>query len=139
MKSLISTVLIIFATNAFAHGENKFGPHKGYIRMPGAFHTELVPSGNNAFSVYLMDVNNKQPTTKNSSIEFEYSNEEHILLECKPVEDHYTCNTDKKINLEKGQITLKAIRDGRKGKDAIYDLPLSLDVSKNVHNGHAGK
>jgi hypothetical protein len=139
MKSLISTLLIILATNAFAHGENKFGPHNGYIRMPGAFHTELVPGENKTFSVFLMDVNNKQPTTMNSSVVFEYNNNERILFECKPADDHYTCNTDKKITLEKGQITLKAIREGRKGKDAVYELPLSLDVSKNAHNGHVGK
>lgn len=139
MKSLISIFLLILATNAFAHGENKLGPHNGYIRMPGAFHTELAPAENNAFSVYLMDVNNKQPTTKNSSVVFEYKNDERILFECKSADDHYSCNTDKKIDLGKGQIILKAIREGRKGKDAVYELPLSLDISKNVHNGHSGK
>lgn len=130
---------MFLAANAFAHGENKFGPHKGYIRMPGAFHTELVPAENNSFLVYLMDVNNKMPTTKESSLTLVYNSDESIVFECKPTDDHYSCNTDKKVNLTKGQITLKPSRLGRKGKEAIYDLPLSLDVTKNAHSGHTGK
>lgn len=139
MKTLMTLFLITLTSNVFAHGENKFGPHKGFIRMPGAFHTELVPAENNTFLVYLMDVNNKLPTTRDSSLEFEYNSGESTLFECKANDDHYTCNTDKKINLSKGQIILKAIRQGRKGKEAVYNLPLSLDVTKNAHAGHVGK
>ena len=38
---------ILMTSQSWAHGEDKYGPHKGFIRMPGAFHTELVLNGKN--------------------------------------------------------------------------------------------
>ena len=56
MKYLILFASIWTATNAFAHGEDKAGPHGGFIRMPGAYHTEVVPVSKNQAKVYLLDM-----------------------------------------------------------------------------------
>ena len=54
---------------AFAHGENVLGPNGGHIRMPGAFHTELVQTSDQGFKVFLLDVDWKNPVTSNSAVE----------------------------------------------------------------------
>jgi hypothetical protein len=69
----MKTICMLFAailfqhTLASAHGEDKAGPNGGFIRMPGAFHTELVPSGKDKLKVYLLDIQWKNPSLKNSS------------------------------------------------------------------------
>lgn len=93
----LKTILIsVFAlvTNAFAHGENKPGPHGGAIQMPSGFHVEFVvrPDGN--WEVYLLDINFKKATTKNSSVKVHI--EEAMIkvpVACKPAGDHFLCST----------------------------------------------
>lgn len=74
MKKTIVTGLLlsIFSTHASAHGENKPGPNGGYIRMPGAFHTEIVPNGKHKIKVYLLDIEWKNPSVINSKLEISY-------------------------------------------------------------------
>ncbi len=128
MKSFFSLFLLFVNLNpAFAHGENKLGPHEGYIRMPAAFHTELVPGVKNTFNVYLMDVGNSNPVIKDSSVQLKYQNKKMAIhFKCTPIADHFNCIPNEKINALKGTLILNAIRINNKSKDAVYELPLKL-------------
>ena len=132
---LLSNLLI--SSSAFAHGEDKYGPNDGYIKMPGAFHTEVVPSKDGSYLVYLVDFYNKNPTVKDSSVEFKIKNNEKIVnFDCKIVKkSHYKCTTNEKIS-DNGQIILTAKRLGSQGKPATYDLPLKLKNEKAKSEGH---
>ena len=46
MAMLVSSIL------AFAHGEDKPGPHGGHIKMPANFHTEVIASEDGSFHIY---------------------------------------------------------------------------------------
>lgn len=131
---------LIISSSAFAHGDDKYGPNKGYIKMPGAFHTELVPSADGSYLVYLVDFYNKNPTVKDSTVEFQIKDAEKItIFNCKTVKNsHYKCTSNEKIE-HKGQIILTAKRLGSQGRAAIYDLPLRLKnekVEKENHDMH---
>lgn len=137
MKKILSlaTVYLILTNTVLAHGENKFGPHEGYIRMPGSYHTELVQSHDDSFSVYLMDVNNKNPEVKNSSVKLTYINKnKSISFTCFPIDDHFSCKPDEKINSIKGKLIINAIRLNVKSNDAIYELPLKLAGDEKKHD-----
>jgi hypothetical protein len=45
----IGTMVLMSGVFAWGHGEDKPGPNGGYIQMPGAFHTELVPVSDKVF------------------------------------------------------------------------------------------
>lgn len=126
---IIATLIMTF--NVYAHNEDKFGPHKGYIKMPGIFHTELVPEQRQSFKVYLLDVNIKNPTTENSNVTLSYEGTDGNKnpYKCIKVKDYFSCSVDSKttaVDLNKGSLIVEASREGKKGNKAIYSLPLSL-------------
>lgn len=124
MKILLS-LLVISSFNAFAHGENVPGPHGGHIRMPGAFHTELVLNSDSA-KVYLLDARFKNPMTKNSQVGLILnSHHESKEISCIVKEDHFDCPLPAKLTGFSG-ISVKAVRNGAKGQEAKYPLPLSF-------------
>lgn len=121
------------------HGEDKPGPHGGNVRMPGAFHTELLKSGDSEFSVYLLDINWKNPTTKNSALSAvlqpKGANEGAKQIQCKPqktsqetsMKTAFVCLLPKNLKWSELQtITLKPKRDGQVGIDMPYQLPLQF-------------
>ena len=128
---------MIISTSAFAHGEDKYGPNKRFIKMPGAFHTEVVPSKDGSYLVYLVDFYNKNPTVKDSAVDFQVKNNDKVTtFDCKIVKNtYYKCTTNEKIS-DSGQIILTAKRLGSQGKPAIYDLPLKLKNEKAKSEGH---
>jgi anionic cell wall polymer biosynthesis LytR-Cps2A-Psr (LCP) family protein len=142
MKNGIIIIIFFMLTiqTAFAHGENKLGPHDGYIRMPGAFHTELVPSHEDSFSVYLMDVNNKNALVNNSSVTLTHVSKkgQKTNFTCFPIDDHFTCKLGKKINSKEGKFQVLAKRNGIEGKVAEYPIPLKLEGEepKSGHENH---
>lgn len=139
MKFATALFLSLISLNVFAHGENKLGPNNGYIRMPGSFHTELVPDTDGNFMVYLLDVNNQNPAVKDSSVEFKMKDAEgSVTFKCLPMPDHFHCMNERKIKeLKEASIIIKAKRLGVTGTDAVYKLPLTLatpvDHSKMKH------
>ena len=131
MKGIIFFLLLGISFNSFSHGEDKYGPNKGYIRMPGAFHTELVPIANNKFKVYLMDVNNKNITVKDSSVALTHRiNGESIEFSCTRKVDSFECESSKTVSNNAGEIVVKAKRLNQVGKEAVYELPLRLKGQK---------
>lgn len=126
---------ILMTSQSWAHGEDKYGPHKGFIRMPGAFHTELVLNGKNKLKVYLLDIDWKNPSIEKSKLEITYNNQ--FKAECKPQKDFYSCEFPKSVNLtKKGELKVMATRQDSKGSEALYLLPLKLEIIDDGHNGH---
>ncbi len=136
MKRLLVISSLLISTNIRAHGEENFGPNKGYIRMPGSFHTELVPQMDGAFLVFLLDLQNKNPITKDSSVDLKIKNsKESVQFKCTQMEDHFHCTNDKKVTITAdSKIVLKAKRHGIKAQEATYDLPLKLGGHMKAHN-----
>ncbi len=141
MKIMMLLLLILTTSNVFAHGENIPGPHGGHIRMPGAFHTELVLSSQSA-KVYLIDARFKNPITENSKVDLTlHFKDKSEDISCVKEQDHFTCPLPKKLTTITG-IDLKAVRNGVVGKVARYSLPLSFpqaqapETSNNDHAHH---
>ncbi len=99
---------------ALGHGENRPGPHQGRIKMPGAFHTELVPIDPQNFRIYLLDANLKNPTVKKSSVEVELRTAKEIVpIPCKAEEIFFSCKLPQGKSLEKTMtIAIKARHKG---------------------------
>lgn len=129
MKNLVSILLLIVSQLAFAHGEDKAGPHAGFIRMPGAFHTELVLSGKHELKVYLLDIDWKNPSVVKSNLQIIHNDKDKAL--CQIHEDYYTCKFSDSVNLtKKGELKVLAEREEQKGAEVSYQLPLKLTKLK---------
>lgn len=129
--------LLLLSVNSFAHGEDKPGPNGGFLRMPGAFHTELLPDPQDqSFHVSLLDLYFKNPTVKNSSLEMTLEQKRNkVNFTCKVMGgNHYHCVPDKAYKADSGKVTLIAKREDAKGT-AVYHLPLSW-TKKESTAGH---
>ncbi|NUN05301.1 MAG: hypothetical protein HUU57_06030 [Bdellovibrio sp.] len=137
MKVIILILSVCASLNALAHGEDRLGPNGGYVRMPGAYHTEIVLDGKNKLKVYLLDIDWKNPTTKNSSVEAVHLPQQKEAVKCQMQVTYFECVFPTGINLtKKGQIVLRTQRDGQKGNEATYDLPLKLVKSDDGGHGN---
>lgn len=129
-------LLSLFLTPyAFSHGENKPGPHGGQIRMPGAFHTELLVETHMA-RVYLLDVNFKNPTTLNSTVSMKVGSDSNFKeVSCSPKVEYFECHIPEVEKVK--DIQVKATRNGVSGKLANYPLnkvpPATDDHSQHNH------
>ncbi len=130
-------VTALLTTKAFGHGEDKKGPHGGFIRMPGAFHTEVVAK-KNALEVFFLDINWKEPVVKNSSAAVKIiRNGKEKDLQCRAQTDRFVCDLPKGEKLSSGQLSITAKRGELPSGTAVYDLPLSLTKSNSQeHEGH---
>lgn len=131
-------LLIVFfsSTVVFAHGEDKLGPHRGYIQMPHAFHTEVVPQ-KNGFKVYLLDLEWKNPMVEKSSVKALIKDKGvETKLTCQVVDDYFDCRTDTKIK-KHGQLELIVSRGSIREVQLSYQLPLKLKkMEKMNHEMH---
>lgn len=137
MKKIISILSLGLTVSslAFAHGEDKLGPNGGFIRMPGAFHTELVPTGNNTFKIFLLDINWKNPLVTKSSLQITHNGKSKA--ECKIQENYYQCAFSKIVDLtKKGELKVLAQREEQKGVEVSYQLPLKIEIIDDGHGGH---
>lgn len=140
-------IMSIFLTKlSWGHGEDKPGPNGGYIRMPGAYHTEVLIQ-NSVLKIYLLDINWKNPTVNQSSAEAYLKNKEtSISLKCDKKANYFECAIDKNMDINSGTLELKTKREGQVGNVAVYDLPLSFSANKknnggghhNHHNSNGG-
>ena len=112
---------LFFTLSAFAHGDHMPGPHHGQIRMPGAFHSEIVIRTDGEILIYLMDVHNKNPTIKDSSVAIRSENKT-ITYNCTPVEKTYfQCRASSKTKPQ-GKLFVKTKRLGAIGKEMVYEF-----------------
>ena len=140
MKSLLTLLILTASLNTFAHGEDKFGPNGGYLKMPAGFHTEVVPEKDGKLKVYLLDINFKNPTVKNSKVTASVNNGSKKDFTCKAKRDHFICDTTK-AELAKGTLNITAERSSVKASEAVYELPLALakpgtEMKEEDHGSH---
>ena len=124
-KSLLIALLITSST-VFAHGENMQGPHGGEIRMPGAFHTEVVTEGPRDVKVYLLDVKFESPTTENSSVSLRFEGDQNSEATCTKQEAYFACRFEKEVLNSKGTLHVTANRQNKKGRMVHYPTPLKF-------------
>ena len=121
--------LLIAGTPApvFAHGENKPGPHRGFIRMPGAYHTELLKVTEKSFRVYLLDMEWKNPTTKDSKISVNAKSQTgQQPMKCSAERDYFKCNLPTNWSwADLSEINIESNREGSHGGIANYRFPLT--------------
>lgn len=140
MKTLLTLILLTVSIKSFGHGEDKFGPNGGYLKMPAGFHTEVVPDKDGKIKVYLLDINFKSPVVKNSKVVATINNGNKKDINCTAKRDHFLCETSK-ADLAKGTLSIVAERSSVKGAEAIYDLPLTLakpgtEMKGDDHGSH---
>ncbi|MFN7904376.1 MAG: hypothetical protein ACK5P5_04275 [Pseudobdellovibrionaceae bacterium] len=147
-KSRFERILMILVAtmsigpDAFSHGEDKPGPNGGFIKMPGAFHTEVVLESKNSLKVFLLDMQWKNPSVVNSSVEvlaITKDQKSTIQANCTQKATFHLCKFSKDTDLKKkGSLTVKAKREGAVGNSVDYDLPLRLPMPANTdqHEGH---
>ena len=134
-KIALALVTFLNISFVFAHGEDKPGPHGGFIRMPGTFHTELIPEGKNKLKVFLLDMKWKNPSIKKSSLQISYSKD--IDSKCKIQRNFYICTFPDSVDLTKqGELKVTAEREEQKGMEVSYPLPLKLNVVEDEHSSH---
>ena len=125
MNQMLLIAAVLFSVNqGFSHGEDKPGPNQGFIQMPGAFHTEVVPKTKNSIEVYLLDIAWKNPTIQNSSVKAQIGTES---VQCVAKTNYFHCQFSEKVDLKsKAQLKVLAVREKAVGNEAVYDLPLKL-------------
>ncbi len=126
MKIVTTLSLMFFSQMTFSHGMNKYGPNGGFIKMPGAFHTELVDKGQN-IHVYLLDISFKNPITVDSTVKIKYQGNTDTEFSCAKSTDYFVCEKPKTGLTNVKEIIINAIRSKNKGSEAIYSLPLKLE------------
>lgn len=132
---LLFLIMMPFSLTVFAHGEDKPGPHGGHIRMPGAFHTEIVKD-KEGYRVYLLDINWKNPSVLDSSVSANIqAGKKKTNLSCAKESDSYLCKSSLP---EKGELNITAKREGQTGHVAKYKLPLKFEVHQNEMPAHSG-
>jgi hypothetical protein len=124
MNIFVSLFLTLLTTFAWGHGEDNPGPHGGHIKMPGAFHTEVVPGKNGSFDLYLININFQNPSVVNSSVETRILiGKAETTVACNTVEKtHFHCQAAGD-SLKKGRLLIKASREGAVGTEVEYSLP----------------
>jgi hypothetical protein len=123
VHGLIASILTMAGANAFAHGQDKPGPHGGAIQMPGAFHTEVVDK-KTSFEVFLLDINFSNPSVKNSSVEaFVVKSGKKSELQCSQGTESFVCKGTNSTG-KSGQLHILAKRENSQGNEVVYELPL---------------
>lgn len=139
MKSLfLASTTLLFTLFALAHGEDKYGPNGGFVRMPGAFHAEVVVDGTHKLKVYLLDIQWKNPSILKSSVKINYKGKSKAMAECAAVENYFSCSFPATVDLtKKGELKLMAEREEQKGMEVTYKLPLKLEIpAATQHSEH---
>tara|TARA_R110000868_G_scaffold178035_5_gene417432 strand:+ start:1155 stop:1559 length:405 start_codon:yes stop_codon:yes gene_type:complete len=126
IRLALLTATITFTSTLYAHGEDKLGPHKGYIRMPGAYHVEVIPQ-KNSLDIMLLDANFKNPTVLNSHIKAKIaSGDHHFRLKCESMPNYFSCPVNHKMLAHHGTLTIESKRRLSEGAPVSYPLPLKL-------------
>lgn len=135
---LISVITLILGPGTLlAHGKDKPGPNGGFIRMPGAFHTEVIPLGPNKIKIFLLDINWENPSVLNAAISLSHKSERISKAKCDKKNNYYVCDFSKGVDItKKGKLIIEAQREGQKGNTVSYELPLKLQVIDDGHDGH---
>lgn len=125
IRVLFPVALFNFGTHAFAHGENKPGPHGGVIRMPSSFHVEVVSGDSDRLTIYLLDDEFRNPVTRKSSVKVHHvKGKERTALVCEAVRAAFLCGIPAGVSLLSGKLEIEAAR--LEVESDSFDLPLPL-------------
>ena len=115
-----------------AHGELEPGPNGGEIRMPGAFHVEVVTS-DAGVDVYLLDMHFKNPQVADSSVNVILDRGgDQLSLDCQATNSMFSCVLPKDMKLNAGKLIVNASRGGLPAQPMHYELPLKWTDKKTV-------
>lgn len=123
---LLKRAPLLVPALCLAHGELKPGPHGGEIRMPGAFHIEVVASSV-AVDVYLLDMQFKNPRVVDSSVNVTLDRDgDRLALECRVAnrKKMFRCLLPNDEELSAGRLLVNASRGGVPAESIHYELPL---------------
>lgn len=135
---ILTTAILANSELSLAHGEDKAGPNGGFIRMPGAFHTELVLEGKNILKVYLLDMQWKNPSVSKASLQIMFSGKKSTKADCVASEINFVCTFPKNIDLTtNGKLSVQAKREGEKGSEVTYPTPLKLEAASTEVMDHS--
>ena len=126
LPCLLKLAFLLLPTLCLAHGEMKPGPHGGEIRMPGAFHVEVVP-GSMTIEIYLLDMQFKNPQIEDSLINVILHREaKQMTLECQAISNKkmFRCLLPDDEALDAGRLMVNATRGGPPSEPMHYELPL---------------
>ena len=126
LKFVTFLLMALTSNLVLAHGMNKLGPNGGYIKMPAAFHTELVDNGSK-MNVYLLDMSFKNPTVEKSTVKIKYKGNAESEYSCSKNLNYFVCEKPKDEITNYKEIVVSSVRNGNIAKDAIYSLPLKLE------------
>lgn len=135
---ILATAILANSESSLAHGEDKAGPNGGFIRMPGAFHTELVLEGKNILKVYLLNMQWKNPSVEKSSLKVTFNAKKSTKADCVGNETYFVCTFPKSIDLTtNGKLSVQAKREGEKGSEVTYPTPLKLEAASTQVMDHS--
>jgi len=124
------TAAITCSTTLFAHGEDALGPHHGFIKMPGAYHIEVVP-GKDTLDVMLLDANFKNATVLNSHIKVKINNGKNsYALRCESMDNYFSCPISAKLLAQGGKLQIESERQLNAGMPVEYSLPLQVEKAQ---------
>lgn len=131
MRNIVIGIAILTTLQLWAHGEDKLGPHGGYITMPGPFHVEVVLESEQRLKLYLLDMDWKNPSVKDSKVTLTHDKTQADCKEVKsPRSDHFLCEFPKSVKLKsKGELSVEATREKQQGMKVKYELPLKLKAA----------
>ncbi len=125
MKTLLICILLL-PVSAFSMGGDKAGPNGGFIKMPGAFHVELIDKGEE-YQIYLLDISMKNPTTLNSSVSIRINKDNSMKIICQATKTYFLCPKPKKDLNELKELMVDSMRNKIRGGTAHYKIPLELE------------
>lgn len=138
MKIICGLFIMLVAQLSWAHGEDKPGPSGGHIKMPGGFHTELTLDDQQGAHIFLLDMEFKNPTVKDSDIKMKFvAGKQEVPFTCSIMGgNHFHCVPKSKYP-NKGELRVIATREKAVGQEVIYKLPLEkFKIEKADHSGH---
>lgn len=95
--------------------------------MPGAFHTEIVQINAHQVKVYLLDIEWKNPSVKDSTVEISFEADQKSNAKCEKQTSEFICTFDKSVDLNlKGKISVKTSREKQPGGIVEYVTPLKF-------------
>jgi hypothetical protein len=116
---------LLFTISVYAHGESKPGPHGGKIKMPGAFHTEVLTYKNLGYKIFLLDINFENPTSISSFVKAKVKSKGiETPLKCNAHPDHFYCEKTNGFTDSDEELFITAERKAAKGTEVRYILPL---------------
>lgn len=126
-KSGMCTLLFLGLSSALAHGEDELGPHQGFVRMPGAYHLEVIKS-DHGVDIMLLDMGFKNPTVLNSSIKVSIQSDgKTYTIPCESETNYFSCHVKKKLLNHDGKLVVTSIRQLDEGETVEYPLPLKVE------------